>query len=303
MIVRFRFKGSVMLYDKDNYWNVVVFTDKVHLGTMNVTENKNSQPLNSYSINPSQIACPQIFEIDRNENWNGKRTISSDNLNLFLNLSDQALHGSQFGRSNLRVKFDPSLQKSILIFKIPFGEVSVVNTHNCDYSIERRDDTSIKSVRSTGVVFCFEINFELTDKSELKFLTYPSLVNGKLVENPFDKLNQSGEKPDEIIILVDNDCGGEEGTDDFLNVYSWVQDINNGTDGKPIQYIAKKSDPNCIETKVFTSGLFRKGVSVEINEIVKFVNLSEKDGSVTSLELLHPKYGNCDPVIVDPPPA
>lgn len=189
-------------------------------------------------------------------------------VNEFLNLSLPIMHGIHGpGLSSLTEKPNPQGGRQYVQIKIPFGVLSVTKRNDVECFIERHGSGMPKSL-GRPVASEFAITFDVSDPAGLTMTIFDDEIGAdkRLYPTTADPLE----------LIFNNDCDQEPMVNDFTNIYDWLYDI---------------SPPDGIHPKQFVAGK------------LKTLSLADSNIDESGNFRVRGRTGDCDPVIIDPPPG
>ena len=219
--------GDVILYLKDNLWNIVFITDADHTANVSVF-GSSSTP---YPLRPSTTL--RMISLTTNDPNVGVPSYGQDYLNI-LNMHERQLHYAPAGTNNLVVSHKPAAGREAIHMTMPFG-VAAGERPFCQYWIADAAPSSPQNLRPLPAASAVSINFSIGAGCE-----FDMRVNDLTAGTPFPAWKAvDGTK---LTLVFDNNCHGGSGSNkDFLRYYDWIQDKR----GPGHQFIAGKVDPKC----------------------------------------------------------
>ncbi|HSK74609.1 MAG TPA: hypothetical protein VK892_23115 [Pyrinomonadaceae bacterium] len=269
MKINIRIKGLAVCYRQGNYWQVVFICDDWH--KVKFTHKKNSQILvNEKELRregeATRTAIFSFYNVENAPSPSDPSGLFGDDFHEILNLTDERLHGKHpNGKAKIKRKKDPGTE--LIFLTIP--HIALCSFGQTDFPYYARLDTDNSQP--------FEIGY-VSDKVGAEIKLKPGAIQGgsMLFDDGRDNASFPYFEDDVHTLIFDNDCGTscKPGDNDFRMFYKWLKDNTN-------------------EGKRFLAG--------------KFTSLSEEkdraefDAAIIE-ELKSPLQGNCDPVVVEPPP-
>ncbi|MGB5015563.1 MAG: hypothetical protein WBO68_16190 [Pyrinomonadaceae bacterium] len=268
MNVKIDVEGSVILYLKNDVWNLIFVTETCHnLKFTDPTMANPPEPLAKTNY-PITIDFTASGTVQRAE-W------GIDELPYFMNMNDARLHGRGFTGQGFLV-VDPKSHNNCqwVHVKVPFGVVKHSQTTTTDYYYRGYNDLGARDWIDP-VTKGFTIEFDVKDGETLTMTSSDPLEA---------KPREYTANVPSLTLKFDNDCKNRIGYNDFVHFYDWVFDTRSPSRDEPIMFVAGKKS----YLKVF-----EKDASDEkIKDFYLQVNKA----------LMSPD-GNCDPVVIEPPPG
>lgn len=267
-------QGSSIVYFQRGVWNVVFITDTCHQvkfdspgpGALSVLAKAGADRTIGFSVGAGgfSTSVPPAAQV----------------IDAFFNLSTGVLHGVRGATlSNLDNIVKPPLERpgrQYIHMTIPSGTMTH-KTVTAEPYLYRPVGETFNRPWGKGVAASFAITFTIEDPRGLTMTIRDPISRDEILQFP--------PVDDQIVISFDNDCNDDKEENDFIHVYDWVRDITNPAKkfeaGKHLYPFVAEANPRMVPASE------REKVTVL------------EDGTVT-FDGLH---GNCDPVIIEPPPG
>jgi|GEM_PF-4752471 len=188
-------------------------------------------------------------------------------LGSFLNMHGDGLHELRPGqKARLGVHRNRKDGHGLLHMTVPFGVIMVTKETAKEYFTQQTTAPSRKPF-GRKVASQFVISYNVTDPKGMTLTLDPAAAGSPLVY-PIDL--------GRVVINIDNECNDVRKYNDFIHHYEWLRDSTLTPDGKLIRFIAGQEGA------------------------VDFP-MPDEDYKAT-LGVLSPIFGDCDPVVIEPPP-
>lgn len=274
MTVNILIGGLAVCYNKDNFWNVVFICDKDHPvnfkqdGTGDDPERLHQDKMDadiSFDLGGSSISAPQ----------------KGGNFGSIFNMAADYAHK----KNNLRLS-QISRKTNALAMRVPSAELGTHLLTDRDYWVQDiGEGTTVGNpVELIGrvahiLVAKLEIDRKMTMSVKYKANEGAAAPLAAPIPPPFEKTFEFVDNK-EITLVFDNDCQGCI-RNDFVDLYDWVKHVDKGKEKK---FVAGK-------------------VKDELLNGQRRVHPNKSEETSSAKKILSALHGNCDPVVIEPPPG
>ncbi len=261
--IRIQVDGAVILYIREGVWNLVFITEWCHPVEFH-------DPINRpHRVILAGTTGNRLIRFSTDGDYPSAGRLNPEIVHEFVNLADPRLHGS----GNLEVvsfrppsrPVPPRYPRNYVHMTIPYGELSILRHSSKSYCV--RDIKSNCLQWEPSPAEAFEISFTLPDSSTLH------MDVDEVGDSPLMPRRSYSQSTSDIILTIDNRCHKEMGYNDSEHVYDWVKD--------------KRGDRR-----------FEWGDCMYVcpDSVTDFIGLGMSPAMFS-------RDGNCDPVIIEPPPG
>lgn len=274
--------GSSMVYFKNGVWNIVFITDTCHLAKFaNPDTGGGLQPL-------AKSGYPRTIEFKANNTpaatgWDPAEAAK------FVNMSDARMHGQlNATESNLRISPTSRYGRQWVHMKIPYGTVTAVGPMSDEYYYKRYGAYNRRWLMDEAATM-FSLSFRVPANNPLDLV-----ITDPLNPTPIHFNYRNGN----LDLIFNSYCPIVKSYNDYVHHYDWVFDRNSPSESEPIWFLCGEvTDPRYLGKEV------SDGEAEEIESADRRFHEEWANETLGITKLKMGPAGDCDPVIIDPPPG